>query len=440
MDLFELSRFESIGYFAELILAELLFLHANEKKPHFLLRLFAGAAAFCVLLSGISLSPTAHPLVRFLLLFLIISASAALMMLCFFGEPFSILSSCIAGVATQHIANKLLTLLLVIPALQRGSSASLLQGKGLEALVVVVVYTAVWFFFARDYRMDHSSPQLSALSIAIVLICIGVNRLVIDGNYQMDVRSKVATSIYAILCCTFALLIQVYLSRWQQEQAESMVVKGLLAESEKQYEQWKTAAEWNAVKMHDLKHMLHRIETMADEDRKSIPDLTPIKEKIDAFAPPVQTGNEVIDVLLRNMDSACRQQNVRFNYVSYTEGLGSFDSMSLYFLFANAIDNARMAAAEVKDPEKRLVELELKQFGDSVIIHIWNYYEGEVAFEGDLPVSRKREDGHGFGVKSILSITKSLGGSMKAYTKGGIFHLNILLPMKMAEDTDSRKT
>ena len=101
------------------------------------------------------------------------------------------------------------------------------------------------------------------------------------------------------------------------------------------------------IQTHDLKHMLNRIESLANENRLDIPDLSPIRDSIEGFSPLVKTGNDVLDVLLRNMYTLCKQQNIRFNCVSYTDSLGTYDSMSLYFLFANAIDNARTGAATV---------------------------------------------------------------------------------------------
>ena len=176
--------------------------------------------------------------------------------------------------------------------------------------------------------------------------------------------------------------------------------------------------------------MLNRIEKLSGKEQLEIPDLTPIRDSIEQFSPLVKTGNEVIDVLIRNMDTLCKEQNIRFNCVSYTEELGNFDSMSLYFLFANIIDNARSGADKVKDPEKRIIDMSLKQFGDSVIINIWNYYSGDLYFEDGLPVSQNQEEGHGLGLKSIRMLVEKFEGAMKAKAENDVFRLNIILPLK----------
>ena len=423
-----LSKFEAIGYIIEVLMAELLFLHAYKKRNLFWVRFPAAAVISGIIASSITYPAASIAIYRFMFFFFIIALTVGVMLFCYKGNSFSIVSSCIAGVATQHIAFKLMTIISLIPSMSALLEISVIYRIIVEILTLTVVYTIVYLMVARSQVPDRGSIRLNVLSVIVVLMCIGVNRLVADAK---DLSNEViaASSIYAILCCSFALSIQFYLHKWQQEKAESMVIKGLLSASEKQYEQWKEMVEFNNIQMHDLKHLLNHIEHLAGKEKTDIPDLSPIRESIEGFAPIVRTGNDVIDVLLRNMGALCRQQGVRLNCVSFTDKLDKFDSMSLYFLFGNAIDNARTGAASVSDKEKRLVDVSLKQFGDSVIIHIWNYFEGDITFEDKLPVSKDLENGHGFGIKSIKVIVDKFGGAFKTQVEGDVFHLNIILPL-----------
>ena len=423
-----LSQYESIGYMIEVLIAELLFLHAYEKRKFFFVRLPIAAVISGIIVSRISYPVATIAIYRFMFFFFIIALTIGGMLLSYKGNAFSIVSSCIAGVATQHMAYKLMTLFNLLPPVSTLIEINILYRILTEILIMAIVYVIVYMLVARSQMPDKGSIRLNVLSVVVILICIGVNRLVAD-TWDISPQLSIASSIYAIICCSFALSIQFYLHKWQQEKAESMVIKGLLSASEKQYEQWKELVEFNNIQMHDLKHMLNRIENLADKEKLDIPDLSPIRESIEGFAPIVKTGNDVIDVLLRNMGALCRQQGVRFNCVSFTDKLDKFDSMSLYFLFGNAIDNARSGAASVSQEDKRLVDVSLKQFGDSVIIHIWNYFEGDITFEDELPVRKDTENGHGFGLKSIKAMVDKFGGAFKTQVEGDVFHLNIILPL-----------
>ena len=422
-------QYESIGYFIEVIIAELLFFKALQKREKFYMRFILSVLFSLFLVSQLGLSSWTTTLSRFVMLLVILAISYFCMFISYKETPFSIFSACIAGIATQHIANKVLGLLELIPAVDFFSKESFIKDLILEIAVSFAIYLIIYLLFARNFRPDTGSIESTILSVILVLTCIGINRLVIDHS-EANIYYKAASCLYAIICCVFAMTIQFFFSKWQQEKADSLVIKQLLSASEKQYEQWKAMVQLNNIHTHDLKHMLNNIEKLAGKDAIEIPDLSPIRNSLDEFAPLVKTGNEVIDVLLRNMDTLCKEQDIHFNCVSYTEMLGKFDSMSLYFLFANAIDNARAGAGAVTVPDKRMVDVSLKQFGDSVIIHVWNYFNGELIIKDGLPVSSNTSSGHGFGLKSIKMLVDKFEGAMEARPEGDVFHLNIILPLK----------
>lgn len=422
-------QYESIGYFIEVIIAELLFFKALQKREKFYMRFILSVLFSLFLVSQLGLSSWTTTLSRFVMLLVILAISYFCMFISYKETPFSIFSACIAGIATQHIANKVLGLLELIPAVDFFSKESFIKDLILEIAVSFAIYLIIYLLFARNFRPDTGSIESTILSVILVLTCIGINRLVIDHS-EANIYYKAASCLYAIICCVFAMTIQFFFSKWQQEKADSLVIKQLLSASEKQYEQWKAMVQLNNIHTHDLKHMLNNIEKLAGKDAIEIPDLSPIRNSLDEFAPLVKTGNEVIDVLLRNMDTLCKEQDIHFNCVSYTEMLGKFDSMSLYFLFANAIDNARAGAGAVTVPDKRMVDVSLKQFGDSVIIHVWNYFNGELTIKDGLPVSSNTSSGHGFGLKSIKMLVDKFEGAMEARPEGDVFHLNIILPLK----------
>ncbi len=422
-------QYESIGYFIEVIIAELLFFKALQKREKFYMRFILSVLFALFLVSQLGLSSWTTTLSRFVMLLVILAISYFCMFISYKETPFSIFSACIAGIATQHIANKVIGLLELIPAVDFFSKESIIKDLIVEIAVSFAIYLIIYLLFARNFRPDTGSIESTILSVILVLTCIGINRLVIDHS-EANIYYKAASCLYAIICCVFAMTIQFFFSKWQQEKADSLVIKQLLSASEKQYEQWKAMVQLNNIHTHDLKHMLNNIEKLAGKDAIEIPDLSPIRKSLDEFAPLVKTGNEVIDVLLRNMDTLCKEQDIHFNCVSYTEMLGKFDSMSLYFLFANAIDNARAGAGAVTVPDKRMVDVSLKQFGDSVIIHVWNYFNGELTIKDGLPVSSNTSSGHGFGLKSIKMLVDKFEGAMEARPEGDVFHLNIILPLK----------
>ena len=209
-------------------------------------------------------------------------------------------------------------------------------------------------------------------------------------------------------------------------------MRRLLVDSEKQYDQWKTSAMELNVRYHDIKHMLDRVERLAGESNVKIPDIGALRRSVEELQPVVRTGNDVLDILFRNMDDLCRRENIRLQCIAYDDDLGHFDGIPLYYLFANAIDNAIEGARGVSDPDKRIIDISIRRFGDSVIIHIWNYFSGSVRFSDGLPVSSGGDE-HGYGMRSIKLIVDSLGGALSASVDGEIFNLDVILPINVEE-------
>ena len=430
-----LPHLEAFAYLFEIFIAEGLFLRPFPPRKGRRALSWAGLAVM-FLAGTITGIPQNSSLARFLWYFLLMAWRVACAVYCFQGNPSAVSAACMAGFATQHIANKATILLRLIPPVGMAVRRAPVLSGPLEVVVFSAVYALIYVVFARHIRPGAGSRHLDVLSATITVLCIGVNRLVAD-NAGGSVQYEAAVCIYAIIGCVFALIIQVYISRWEEERAQSLIMGRLLADSEKQYEQWENSVTQLRVAAHDVRHMLDRIQALARRSQMELPDLEQLRQTVDAYSASVRTGSDVSDILLRNMAALCQQNDVTLNCTICTDSLKCFDGMSLYFLFANAVDNAIKSAAQVEDPDKRIIDLSIRQFGGSVVIHIWNYFTGALEFAGGLPVTRGDSRTHGFGMKSIRLIVERLGGVLNVHTEGQVFHLDVMLPLKEAQAAEA---
>lgn len=60
------------------------------------------------------------------------------------------------------------------------------------------------------------------------------------------------------------------------------------------------------------------------------------------------------------------------------------------------------------EEEKRQISMIIRNSGDLVSISVTNYYQGQLHFEEDLPVTTQpdAEDFHGYGMKSMQAIAQ----------------------------------
>lgn len=415
------------AYLIEIIIAEFLFLGPYKKREHFWIR-YGISALILLVLGAVTGIPVQAGFPRFLWFFAAMLACIAAVCLCYDEDVFTLTSACVAGFATQHIANKITILLGLIPIIQWLEQQSMTINSLFEVLVFSYVYLIIYLVFGRRQTKAPANLHLQILSIFIILTCIGVNRLVVDQAVG-NVYFEIAACLYAILCCYFALLIQFTITQWQRADTERLLTAQLFSESKKQYEQWSVNAGMIKQWIHDLRHLMNRIESLASQKQVDIPDISKVRAAVDRISPTAKTGNDALDVLLRNMDDLCRQNSITLQCVAYADCLKYFDGMKLYFLFANAIDNAMEGVSGIEDPEKRLIDISIRAFGDSASIHIWNYFKGPITFSSGLPVTNKEEEAHGFGMKSMQRIVDEFDGVMHAHTEGEIFNLDIMLPV-----------
>lgn len=415
------------AYLIEIMIAEALFLRPYRKKDNFAARYIASGLLLLVLgtVTGI---PSLAGFPRFLWFFAAMAGCVAAVCFSYEEDIFTLTSACVAGFAAQHIANKFTILLGLVPMIKWIADQSVIMHAVFEILVFSYVYLVIFMIFGRHRTNTKSNLHLQLLSLMIVFTCIGVNRMVVD-QAAGNVYFEIAACLYAILCCVFALIIQFTVTKWQQADTERLLTAQLFTESKKQYEQWSVNAGMIKQWIHDLRHLMNRIENLASQKQVDIPDISRVKAAVDRISPTAKTGNDALDVLLQNMDDLCRQNKIELQCVAYADCLKYFDGMKLYFLFANAIDNAMESVSGIEDPEKRLIDISIRAFGDSASIHIWNYFSGPITFSSGLPVTNKDGEAHGFGMKSMQRIVDEFDGVMHAHTEGEIFNLDIMLPV-----------
>ncbi|MCD8131080.1 MAG: GHKL domain-containing protein [Lachnospiraceae bacterium] len=122
------------------------------------------------------------------------------------------------------------------------------------------------------------------------------------------------------------------------------------------------------------------------------------------------------------------------NYFAFFQRLdraiGRMKKKEQYFLVISTREGSRkVAALEIKDKEKRLIHLTVTAQKGFVLIHVENYYEGELKYDGGTLLSTKGDDSfHGYGVKSIRYSAEKYGGTVSISPEKNWFDLRVLIP------------
>ena len=126
----------------------------------------------------------------------------------------------------------------------------------------------------------------------------------------------------------------------------------------------------------------------------------------------------------------CQEHKIKLTCVCDEEKLTHLDTLDIYSLFGNALDNAIESVICEPEESKRIISMRIGPRNEFLCIHIENYVRREVKLSGGLPVTSKADKSyHGFGVLSIKRIVEKYHGSMSIRSDGNLFRLDILIPL-----------
>lgn len=180
------------------------------------------------------------------------------------------------------------------------------------------------------------------------------------------------------------------------------------------------------IKCHDLKHQIAAIRTRAAWESLD-EHIQQLEDTIIEYGTVVECGHEAINVVLTEKNILCSTCGVKFSYIIDGTLFGFMSEMEIYSLFGNALDNALESCSKVSDAEKRVISLKAAQRGDMVVLHVENFFEAALNMVGDMPVTTKKESGHGFGLRSIREIAEKYNGVATVQAEGNIFKLTVVL-------------
>lgn len=425
--------FVAHGFVLELVLAAWVYCHYYERRENFAIR--AAAAIGLMLLnsvlwhhlSGIIPSKawaiSAMGIAKYLLFFLIGYGSIQLCMRCEKSEAMFCMT---CALATQHLSYVLYDDVLALS----GWAYDSVQAVAIISAVMLLVYLAAYYLFVRKMKQH---PELSfqnrenLIVGGLLILFTIVIKFIMEPYLSARSMTKlyVLVSIYDIVCCVLALMLERGLFRNQALTDEKNFLTQLVHMQEEQYRTSKANVEMVNIKCHDMKHQISHITSTTDPDA-----IRELEQIISVYDSSLQTGNEILDVCLMEKKLLCEKNSIKLDCIANGQCLSFMQPSDLFSLFGNALDNAMEAVCKLDDVEKRIIFVSVKEELGMAIIHVENNYTGELLMADGIPrTSKDDEFYHGYGVKSIRMVVEKYDGNMALLPQNGIFNLNITIPV-----------
>lgn len=172
---------------------------------------------------------------------------------------------------------------------------------------------------------------------------------------------------------------------------------------------------------HDMRHHFTLLQGLASKGRiEEIKEYLRIAQSdIDAITPVRFCENETVNLILSSFASKAKQSKITLTIEAKLPESIPFSDTELCSLLSNALENAIQACENIDDISKRIIKLRIYSKNNKLCIDIRNSYQTEPIFHQDLPVSK--EQGHGFGTKSMAHIVEKHGGVYQFSVNDGWF-------------------
>lgn len=345
---------------------------------------------------------------------------------CFVCRASIALFSLICSYATQHISYRIYASILAVFSFTYTTTVAVF----IIIFISAVVYAAIYYLFVRRLKAhpNRTVDNKTNLLVGGILILFTIVLQFIVEVYITAFSHPtlfLLFSAYNLICCIFTLMIEQGLFRNSILANEKSLLEHLLHKQEEQYRASKANVDIINIKCHDMKHQISRMTRTTDP--ATIEELERI---INIYDSSLKTGNETLDICLMEKKLLCEQNHIKFDCIINGQSLSFMQPSDIFSLFGNALENAIEALCKIDDPEKRIIFLNVTTQLGMVVIHLENYYQGELNFTDGLPHTTKGDKNyHGFGVKSIQMIAEKYKGNVALLTSDGIFNLNITIPL-----------
>lgn len=181
-------------------------------------------------------------------------------------------------------------------------------------------------------------------------------------------------------------------------------------------------------KSHDLKHHIRAMRKASQEEIDKY--LDEMEENVQIYEAIVKTGNDVFDTILTEKSLYCKNRGIQVTCVADGSQMEFINTVDLYALLGNAMDNAIEAVEKFQEVEKRQIDVMIYRQENFLVMNVINPIPERLVYDEELPITTKSDRKvHGFGLRSMQYIVKKYDGFLNISEEDGCFSLKILMPI-----------
>ncbi|MCM1175138.1 MAG: GHKL domain-containing protein [Blautia sp.] len=299
-----------------------------------------------------------------------------------------------------------------------------------EALIFIAGHIVMALTIGR-WLPEKGKKKIGPRQFSLAVLTLTAFQLMafVPGDREKVLRDRGWLSRYLIqILLAVILYLQNELFKKSEMRKELELMTLLWKKEQEQYQISRENIALINQKCHDLKHQIYALRNIGEAERKQY--LDEVAESVQIYEAMVQTGNEALDTILTEKSLYCKGKGITISCVADGGQLDFINTVDLYAILGNALDNAIEAVEKFEQQEKRQIDVLIYRKEQFLAINVINPLEEPLIYEDGLPVTTKENKKyHGFGLKSIKYMVKKRGGIVNISEEAGCFSLMLLIPV-----------
>lgn len=305
-------------------------------------------------------------------------------------------------------------------------------------LMPVMYYLLRRFFVAAAYNAMTSSTAALLLfgSLPVTYYIFDYATTIYSDALYSGIQAlneflpTVLVTFYVLFLPAFHLQSQ---RRTDAEMQRSML-EAELEQSQSEMDSLHRLETQTAVYQHDMRHHLNAIDGFlaAGKPQQAEEYIRKVRSDIERITPKRYCDNELVNLLCSSFAGKAQRMGVRLEVDAKLPRELSVSDTELCAVLSNALENALRAVSDQPEAD-RWVTLYCGVRLGKLLVEIQNPCAEGLVMRDGLPVSERA--GHGYGCRSIQTIAERRGGLCEFRARGGIFSMQLVLPVKAAAKT-----
>lgn len=177
---------------------------------------------------------------------------------------------------------------------------------------------------------------------------------------------------------------------------------------------------------HDMKNHLLLLQAQAGNGQEVQKSIQELKDQIQEYENYHHTGNEFLDIIIRDKAKVAQERKIDFSAVISFEAGSFIEPLDISTVFGNALDNA-IEASEKLPEDMRLVTVRANRVRNILIIIVENN-TASTSIE-TTGTTKKDTFAHGFGLSNLKNAVEKYDGQCSTKLENGTFTLKIAIPI-----------